>query len=99
MRRSKRELRDRWLARLGAAERVALTADQAFRDDLPELNPKKRGGAPPGNRNRFVHGRYTREREAFLAEVRVHLARGRQLVAVLREGRFNRLSATKELRT
>lgn len=87
MRRSKQELRDRWLARLGVAEPVdqpARTANQALRDDAAELNPKKPRGAPPGNQNRRIHGAYSRERQAFWAEVRAHLALGKQLVAAAR---------------
>jgi len=92
VRRSRRELRERWLARGGAAGArpesggtADGTADQALRDNAPELNPKNRRGAPPGNKNRLVHGVYTRERAALWAEARAHIALGKQLVAAVRE--------------
>jgi len=80
MRRSRQELKARWLARGG----MPATEDQALRDDPAELNPKKPRGAPPGNRNRRIHGVYSRERRALFAELRAHLAEGRQLLAALR---------------
>ena len=77
MRRSRRDLKARWLARGG----TPATTDQPLRDDPPELNPKKPRGAPPGNRNRRLHGAYSRERQAFFAEARAFLAEGRTLLA------------------
>jgi hypothetical protein len=62
----------------------ALTSDQPLRDDPAELNPKKRRGAPTGNQNRLIHGAYTRERAAFFADVRAHIALGKKLVAAVR---------------
>jgi hypothetical protein len=94
MRRSKRELRARWLARAGIAAPMAgqsaegmPMANQALRDDPGELNPKKRRGPPPGNQNRRIHGVYSRERRAFFAEARTHIALGKRLVAAV-QGSF-----------
>jgi hypothetical protein len=81
MRRSRRELKARWLARHGSPA----TADQPLRDDPAELNPKKRRGPPPGNQNRRIHGVYSRERRAFFAEVRAFLAEGKTLAAAVNE--------------
>ena len=51
----------------------------------PGLHEKKsrmsKGGAPRGNQNRFVHGRYTRERRALYAAIRAHIREGRELIA------------------
>jgi hypothetical protein len=44
-------------------------------------NPGRKRGAPPGNRNRLVHGRYTRAAFAFRTEVRAELRRCYTLVA------------------
>jgi hypothetical protein len=45
----------------------------------PELPPGKRG-APPGNKNRLVHGKFTGEMFAFRAEIRTYLRASRRLV-------------------
>jgi hypothetical protein len=79
MRRSRRELKARWLARGG----VPATVDQPLRDDPPELNLEKRRGPPPGNQNRRIHGGYSRERKAFFAELRAFVAEGRELLKMM----------------
>jgi hypothetical protein len=37
--------------------------------------------APPGNRNAFKHGKFTRERRTLYANIRAYVASGRRLVA------------------
>src|ERR1700679_3815165 len=50
---------------------------------LHEKNSRtSKGGAPRGNQNRFVHGRYTRERRALYAAIRAHIREGRELIAL-----------------
>src|SRR3984885_3751893 len=52
---------------------------------LHEKNSRtSKGGAPRGNQNRFVHGRYTRERRALYAAIRAHINEGRELIALCR---------------
>jgi hypothetical protein len=86
----------------GQGAETVLTPDQALGDDPPELNPKKRRGPPPGNQNRRVHGVYSRERQALWAEVRAHLALGRQLLTAARgefgpkTSRFGGVEKTEE---
>ena len=43
-------------------------------------SPSPRRGAPPGNQNRLIHGKYTRKRRGFMAEVRQHVRHGNWLV-------------------
>jgi hypothetical protein len=53
---------------------------------IPELNrelrvsPPTRRGAPKGNKNRLVHGRFTAKRRVFLAKVRVFVRESNWLV-------------------
>lgn len=76
MRKSKRELRQRWMARAAAPA----TSDQALRD---ELNLRKsRRGPPSGNQNRLTHGRYTRERLSLQADSRMLAILSKVLVAL-----------------
>ena len=54
---------------------------------LPRSAPAKRKrGAPPGNRNAFKHGKFTREIYALRRDVRAHILRGRALIAELEAG-------------
>jgi hypothetical protein len=60
---------------------------QAVDPQIGELNREltvyplpTRLGAPKGNRNRLVHGRFTAKRLAFLAQVRTHTRYGNWLV-------------------
>ena len=39
--------------------------------------PRNKGGAPHGNQNRLVHGRYMREMREFRARVRAHIREAR----------------------
>ena len=43
--------------------------------------PPRKRGAQPGNQNAYKHGKYTRERRAFRAEVRAHIRRGREILS------------------
>ena len=50
------------------------------------LRPKRakalrKRGAQPGNQNALKHGKYTRERRAFFAEVRTQIRRGREILS------------------
>jgi hypothetical protein len=46
------------------------------------IDPPRKRGAPAGNRNAFKHGRHTRERRAFLGEIRAHIRHGNLLIAM-----------------
>ncbi|HEX4303763.1 MAG TPA: tRNA 2-thiouridine(34) synthase MnmA [Rhizomicrobium sp.] len=48
------------------------------------MNPQKRRGAPPGNRNRLKHGRYTSARLGFYREARKFIREGYVLAAQAR---------------
>lgn len=48
-------------------------------------SPSPRRGAPPGNQNRLVHGKYARKRQAFMAEVRQHVRHGNWLIRQMLE--------------
>jgi len=78
MRRSKRELQARWMARAAASA----TADQALRDGLNPRNARR--GAPFGNTNRLTHGLYTGERLMFDRESRALATLSRMLLALSR---------------
>jgi len=39
-----------------------------------------RGGAPKGNQNRLVHGKFTAKRRAFMAKVRAHVRESNWIV-------------------
>ena len=60
----------------------------ALRPGAARLNPgfperkNRKGGAPLGNRNRFVHGRYSGETLALNAAVRAHIQAGKALIAL-----------------
>lgn len=49
--------------------------------DSGENRAPNRGGAPLGNQNRLIHGRYTRELEALRADLRAFRQHTRELVA------------------
>lgn len=42
---------------------------------------RNKGGAPRGNQNRLVHGKYTREAIALRRRVRAHMSEVRALIA------------------
>lgn len=42
-----------------------------------------RRGAPFGNQNRLTHGRRTRERMEFNAEIRAHIEKGKRLISTI----------------
>jgi hypothetical protein len=69
-----------------ASEEIA-QPDQALTPKIGELNREltvyplpARRGAPKGNQNRLVHGRFTAKRLAFMAQVRTHTRYGNWLV-------------------
>ncbi|MBL6938033.1 MAG: hypothetical protein ISS15_15895 [Alphaproteobacteria bacterium] len=87
---------ERLARRRGPRSRVASKAITQSRQAVdpqiaPELNrelrvsPSTRRGAPKGNKNRLVHGRFTAKRLAFYAEVRAHVRHGNWLVRQVRE--------------
>src|SRR5256885_14031440 len=49
----------------------------------PKYLAHKRG-APAGNRNRLIHGRYASAMDAFRAEVRAEIRRNKMLIAAMR---------------
>src|SRR5579862_5172388 len=63
--------------------------DQSLKTGSAEVEPrlhenfsrKPKGGAPRGNTNRLIHGKYTRERRALFAAIRAHIKEGRELIA------------------
>jgi hypothetical protein len=77
--------------------RTIRKAEQAFGTTMAELNPdfsrplpaaieQPRGrGAPKGNRNRLIHGKYARHVLAFRARVRAHINEARTLIAATRK--------------
>ena len=48
---------------------------------LSTPSPPRRRGGQPGNSNRWVHGKYTAERQAFMDEVRAFLAKTKEDLA------------------
>ncbi len=52
-----------------------------------------RGGAPRGNQNRLVHGRYTRQMVEFRARVRAHIRECRALIAEMKVPRDRQKAA------
>ena len=65
---------------------------------MTTIRPNK-GGAPRGNQNRLVHGRYTREMREFRARVRVHLRDMRALTVELKAiGRRRCVSSARPVR-
>jgi hypothetical protein len=73
--------------------RTIQKAEQALGPDAAELNPdfshplssaipqSRKRGAPAGNENRLIHGKYARETAAFRACVRAHIREARALIA------------------
>lgn len=53
-----------------------------------------RWGSPVGNRNALKHGKFTRERCAFYAEIRKHIRRCRELVEALKSEAKERCPTT-----
>jgi len=47
------------------------------------VSPPCKGGAPKGNQNRLVHGKFTAKRRAFLAKVRAHVRSSNWIVRQL----------------
>ena len=48
------------------------------------VSPPTRRGAPKGNQNRLVHGKFTAKRRAFMAQVRAHVRESNWLVRQVR---------------
>lgn len=82
---------ERLARRPGPRSRVASKAITQSRQAVdpqiaPELNrelrvsPSTRRGAPKGNKNRLVHGRFTAKRRVFLARVRAFVRESNWLV-------------------
>src|ERR1700739_984314 len=69
--------------------RTIRKSDQSFERGSGEVEPRlhenfsrrSKGGAPRGNTNRLIHGKYTRERRALYAAIRAHIREGRELIA------------------
>jgi len=59
--------------------------NENFLYPLPLAIQQKPRGAPKGNRNRFVHGKYTGEVFAFRADVRAHIRKARLLLTAARK--------------
>jgi hypothetical protein len=89
--RKKMTVAERLARRPGPRKRAASTAipklSQAVDPQIGgELNrgltvsPPARRGAPRGNQNRLVHGKYSAKRRAFMAVVRAHIRSSNWLV-------------------
>jgi hypothetical protein len=69
-----------------ANSKSAQTVAEVSGEVEPGLHEKNsrasKGGAPRGNKNRFIHGRYARERRELYAAIRAHIAEGRRLIAL-----------------
>lgn len=48
------------------------------------IEQTRKRGAPSGNKNRLIHGKYTRAAHDFRTRVRAHIQEARSLVAVAR---------------
>ena len=72
------------------ASKAFSEAPQPVDPQIAELNrelmdsPPPRRGAPLGNQNRWLHGKFTAERRAFMAEVRAHVRHGNWLARQFR---------------
>jgi hypothetical protein len=60
--------------------------NENFLHPLPlAIEQRRKPGAPKGNRNRFVHGKYSGEVFAFRADVRAHIRQARMLLTATRK--------------